>query len=107
MFQSGALGWILGTWFAAIGFLIAYRILTGHIGLRGILTRGAAASGPQGGAGKFSPERAQLLVVTLGGLAAYVATALSQQQMPEFDSSVLAIFAFSHAVYLGGKAARR
>jgi len=106
MVSGSVLAWLLGSWFAAVAALIAYRILTGQISLGGVLARGGEPDAPAESR-KFSPERAQLLLVTLAGLASYVATALSQQRMPELDSSVLALFALSHAVYLGGKIARR
>jgi hypothetical protein len=104
--MSDVLSWLLGAWFAAVAFLVAYRFLTGQISLRGLLSR-AAGTTDSGGSGKFSPERAQLLVVTVGALAAYVSTALSEGRMPEVDGGVLTLFAVSHGVYLGGKITRR
>ena len=106
MLLSGTLAWLLGSWLALLAALVAYRLLTGSISLRGVLSRGGYAS-QEGEGGKFSPERAQLLMVTLGGLATYVTSALSEHQMPQVDNSFLVIFALSHAVYLSGKAARR
>ena len=92
------LGCFLAVWLAAVVILIAYRILTGRISLQGLFTM----DGDQ-----FSPERLQLILVTVGLLAAYAQQALGAGLMPPVSSVVIAVFAASHAVYLGGKVAGR
>jgi hypothetical protein len=105
MSQSAMLGGVLELWLVAVALLIVYRLVTVRASLRGLIRTGEAPSGSQGG--RFSPERLQLLVLTVGGLIAYAVTALSERRMPPVDEGVLALFAFSHAVYLGGKAWRK
>lgn len=89
---------ILIAWLSALALLIVYRVLTGKIALGGLLTMDGK---------RFSPERLQLLACTIAGLAAYASDALAEQKMPDLPSGALALFAASHAVYLGGKVAGR
>jgi len=81
-----------------LALLIAYRLLTGGISLNGLLTM----DGEQ-----FSPERAQLLVASVAGLLAYATATLSQGKFPEIPNSLLALFAASHFIYIGGKVSGR
>ena len=56
---------------------------------------------------QMSPARVQLLVMTLAGAWEYltlVFTDYPSHKMPEMPNSLMAVFAGSHAVYLGSKA---
>jgi hypothetical protein len=87
---------LIGGLSAAVA-IIAYHILCGQIFLNGLLTSDGS---------KFSPERIQLLLVTIGLLVTYVQKAVSSGTFPEVSAEMIAIFASSHALYLGGKIAR-
>jgi hypothetical protein len=95
---SDALRWFLTIWFSTLAGLIAFRILTGQIVLAGLLTMDGQ---------KFSPERLQLLIFTIAGLAAFAASALAQHKLPAIPEDLLVVFAASQSVFLGGKIAGR
>jgi hypothetical protein len=84
----------MAVWLAALTLLIGYRLLTGRIRLAGVLTADGSA---------FSPSRLQLLAVTVGGLATYATACLSAKQMLPVQGDLVALFAASHAIYLGPK----
>lgn len=87
----------LAAWLAATGLLVGYRLLTGQINLGGLLTVEGET---------FSPARLQLLVTTVSSLAAYATASLSAHAMVPIHNGLLAVFALSHASYLGPKAYR-
>lgn len=90
--------WFLEAWIAALATLIFYRILTGQISLNGLFTMDGD---------RFSPERLQLLLITIGILAWYVQDAISSNTMPKPSNDLLVILGASHLVYVGGKVAGR
>jgi hypothetical protein len=92
------LGCFLEAWLAALAALIFYRILTGQITLNGLFTMDGE---------RFSPERLQLLLITVGILAWYVQDALGSNAMPTPSNDLLVILGASHFVYIGGKVAGR
>jgi hypothetical protein len=98
MTPGQAFGWFLHAWMAAVVALVAFRLLTGRIALAGLLTQDGD---------KFSPERLQLLLATIGALVAYAAQALDARAMPADASELLILMAGSNALYLGGKFAGR
>jgi hypothetical protein len=84
----------LAIWFAAFGLIVGFGLLTGGIRLAGVLTVDGET---------FSPSRLQLLAVSVSGLAAYATACLSAQEMVPVPGDLIALFAASHAVYLGPK----
>jgi hypothetical protein len=95
---SQAFSWYFVAWLTAVAALILYRLLSGQIALDGLLTMDGQ---------RFSPERLQLLLVTLAALAIYAEEALANQKMPEVPDGLLPILVGSHVLYLGGKIAGR
>ncbi|MEA1647825.1 hypothetical protein UAJ10_02170 [Nitrospirillum sp. BR 11164] len=98
MLPSSVLAWVLVAWFFALTVIVLYRLLTGRIPVDGLLSDGSE---------RFSPARLQLLIMTIGGLVAYVTSALSTKNLPTIPDSLVGLFAASHAVYVGGKATGR
>jgi hypothetical protein len=92
------LSWVLAAWLVSVVMLIAYRILTGKISLRGLLTIDGD---------RFSPERLQLLLMTLGLLTIYVQDAVSSWSMRPASDELATVLAASQVLYLGGKFAER
>jgi len=86
--------YLLVVWASVLGALIAYRLLSGQINLAGVLTDGS----------DFSPARLQLLVSTVAALSAYVTASLSAHALVPIQNDLVALFALSHACYLGPKA---
>lgn len=81
--------------------IVAVRVLTGSINTRrllhGRLDRGRLY---------FSPERVQLLVLTLGVATQFVLAVLDAapaHRMPDVPTELLAVVGGSQAFYLGGK----
>jgi hypothetical protein len=100
---SQVLKWYMIGWLAAVAALVAYRILTGRIALDGLFTMDG---------NRFSPERMQLLLVTVGALAIYASEALAApvittKALPPVPEGLLAILTGSHVLYLGGKISGR
>jgi len=83
----------------ALFLLVASALLSGRINTRGLL------HGKKGdGRTYFSPERVQLLLVTLGMAFQYLLNVQKDpSHFPPIDSSWLTIFGGSHFVYLAGK----
>ena len=79
--------------------LVASSLLTGRINSQGLLqgTKGDRTT-------YFSPERVQLLLVTLGSAFQYILSVWKHPtSFPPVDASWLAILGGSNFVYLGGK----
>jgi len=85
----------LGVLFA----IVALRILTGGINIRGLLME-------KHGSRRLSPGRVQLLLLTLAAAFNYLNNVLSDPQggLPDVSSTWLYLLSGSHATYLGGKA---
>jgi hypothetical protein len=83
---------------AAYALVIAWKLYTGEISLRGLLQTGRQRS---------SPGRQQMLLFTLVVAGQYLASVWKNPgaaSLPSISPVVLAALAGSHAVYLGGKA---
>ena len=83
----------------ALTVLLAYRMLTRRINLRGLLGDGTDD-------GAVSPERVQLLVTTIAVSCNILRAALhgTTNALPEINTATLAIFGASSSVYAGVKA---
>jgi hypothetical protein len=92
------LEYFLQIWLAALAVVIAYRLLAGTISLNGLFSMDGV---------RFSPERLQLFLVTLLMAVGYAEESLRTMQMSPISNELVAIFAASHAAYLGGKTAGR
>src|SRR5205814_10692473 len=95
---SQAFKWFMLAWLSALAVLIAYRVLTGQIALQGLLTMDGQ---------RFSPERLQLLLLTVGALVIYAEEALANKKMPDVPDGLLTLLVGSHVLYLGGTIAGR
>lgn len=98
MLLGYALQWLIVFLMTAFGVRILYGLLIGEIALSGLLTMDG---------NRFSPERLQLILVTVAGVIAYVGSSVSAGTIVEIPDSLLVLFGVSHSVYLGGKVAGR
>ena len=93
----------------AIGGTVAVKLLTGEINMRGLFYgRITGKTGPE--AYYFSPERVQLLVLTIGAAFYYLTLVLSNpnpETFPPIPQSWPGIIGGSNLLYLGGKAYAR
>ena len=82
---------------SALAALLAYRMLTRRINLRGLLGDGT---------GGVSAERVQLLVTTVAVSVNILRTALhgTTNALPQINGATLTIFGASSSTYLGVKA---
>jgi hypothetical protein len=106
---AGFLKAFMAFWLASLGLLLGYRLLTGQINLAGVLAvkgHTAVKGDPTVKGHTFSPSRLQLLVATVSALAAYVTASLSAHEMVAVQNDWVALFALSHAAYIGPKAYR-
>ncbi len=99
---ADATSFVIAAFLAALAAGVGIRLLTG-----GINTRGLFHGRRRGGRAYFSPERVQLLAVTLWTAANYVTDALRVHSLPDVPPATLALLGGSHAIYLGGKAVAR
>jgi hypothetical protein len=78
----------------ALAAVLAWRMLTGAMQLRGLLRRKV-------GQGEVSPERVQLLVATVAVSARYLGAVLQSRDgsMPDLEPGWLYVFAGSSGVY--------
>lgn len=82
-----------------LALVVAYKILTGGINMRGLLDDKVS--------GALSPGRVQLLVSTVMGAGYYLMLAIAQApsgRLPDFPEEALLLVGGSQVVYLGGKA---
>ena len=83
----------------ALFAVVTIHLLTGQINMMGLMYR---ISG--GGTPYLSPERVQLLLITLGAAFQYLVAVLRNPSVfPDVNGAWLAVLGGSHAVYLGGK----
>lgn len=81
-----------------LALVVAYKMLTGRINMRGLLDDKAA--------GGLSPGRVQLLVLTLAGAGYYLLLTVENghpTEFPEVPQELLALVGGSNLVYLGSK----
>jgi hypothetical protein len=88
------LGSVALVWLFGLLALISVQILGGKISLSGLLSDDE---------GDFSPERAQLLVVTILGAFTFAEQSLSAQRMIEPSPYLLYGLGGSNAIYIVGK----
>ena len=91
----------------ALAATVIIQILTGAINTRSMLSGNVRGSTRKGG--QFSPQRLQLLVLTLGAALFYLTQLLEihSARFPEIDQNLVALMGGSNAIYLGGKAYNR
>jgi len=78
--------------------VVVYQLLTGHINTRGLLDD--KLTGRQ-----FSPERIQLLAITVGGALFYLIKVIGDPtHFPQLPRELVLAMGGSNALYLGGKA---
>ena len=84
---------------ALVGAIVAYRLLTRQISLKGLLIR-------KNGARAASPERIQLLLASIAMSANYLHSVFNSTtgNLPDIDPKWLYVFGGSSAVYAAGKA---
>jgi len=87
------------TFLYLLAAIIAYRLLTGKIVVRGLFLR-------KGGSNAASPERIQLLMTTLLVSANYLDSVArnTTNNMPDVDPKTLYVMGGSSGIYLAGKA---
>ena len=92
------LAYFIVAWTFSLTGLVFYRLVTGQIRLDGLLLAGD---------GGFSPERAQLLLTSLAGIAVFANQALASGAMPDPSAFVVGGLAGSQALYVVGKYVRQ
>ena len=98
-FLVNLISWEVIVFLFALLTMVVSSLLTGRINTQGLLC------GTKGdGTTYFSPERVQLLLITLGSALQYtISVWKNPTSFPPVDASWLAILGGSHFVYLGGK----
>ena len=82
--------------------IVMYRLLTGAINVRGMLR----SKNPRGKA-VYSPERVQLLVITIAAALYLIGAVISSgKEFPTLPNEFAFALLGSHGIYLGGKAVR-
>ncbi|MDE0852997.1 MAG: hypothetical protein OSA97_01060 [Nevskia sp.] len=93
------------TFVGGLAALTAWQLLSGQINTRWLLY-GRTGTGTQ----YLSPERIQLLAITVGTLGTYLLDVLNNPHrgaLPDVPQSLLATFGASNLAYLAGKAVAR
>jgi hypothetical protein len=101
--------WELGLLLIGLGATVAVKLLNGDINTRGLLY-GRISGRPAANAQYFSPERVQLLAITIMGALHYLTLVLTNPNpgtFPPIPQSLSAIVGGSNVLYLGGKAYAR
>jgi len=99
--------WEIALFLAALAAAVAAQLLNGQINTTRMLY--GRISGPPGAPPRyyFSPERVQLLIITLGAAIHYLGLVLTNPTpgiFPAVPETVAAVVGGSNALYLGGKA---
>jgi hypothetical protein len=108
-FLAAAIKWQIEIFILVLAGLIAVKVLTGEINTSGLLY-GRISGRKRGQDRYFSPERVQLLVLTIGASLYYLGLVLDNPNpgtFPELPESWPAAVGGSNAIYLGGKAYAR
>lgn len=94
----------LEMWGFGIGLMgaVLYQMVTGGINLEGLLRSKSRATGD---AGRISPPRVQLLMLSMAAAFGYVALLpdAAPGSLPEVPTELLLLFGGSASIYLGGK----
>lgn len=104
MTPAAVTGWVITVWLAALAAIIGFRLLNGQISMVGLLR---TATGQP-----VDPERVQLLMGTLFGVAYYAGICMQRVTtdptlgLPNVPDTVLILLAGSQSLYLGGKITR-
>jgi hypothetical protein len=104
---SDVLFWPCRILLGALTAVVAHQLITGRINTKGLF-HGRRGDGSQ----YFSPERVQLLMITLAGAARYLSLVMAHPacapgqtcSLPDFPTEWLQMVGGSHAVYLTRKA---
>lgn len=94
--------WEIAVFLAVLGVLVAWKLLTGGITTRGLLSTGRD--------GVHSPARVQLLLSTIGGAFWYLGLVASNPdpaRLPDVPNTLLLGMGLSHIGYLAAKGADR
>jgi len=99
--------WEIALFLAALAAAVAVQLLNGQINTKRMLY-GRVAGPPEAPRRYyFSPERVQLLAITLGAAVHYLGLVLTNPTpgtFPAVPEAVAAVVGGSNALYLGGKA---
>ncbi len=101
--------WEVIVFLGALAGVVAVQMLTGQINTSGLLY-GHISGRRRGEDEYFSPERVQLLVLTLGAAFYYLSEVLNNPNtgtFPPLPESWVALLGGSHLVFLGGKSYAR
>ncbi len=91
-------------WIGALTVVITLALLNGDINMRGVLEKK-----PLTRAGELSPERVQLMVITIAAAATYLTKLPSwtdATKLPELDTAWLTAASVSNGIYMIGKGLR-
>ncbi|MGA7202030.1 MAG: hypothetical protein WBX26_09380 [Candidatus Cybelea sp.] len=97
--------WVIGGFSVALGGLVVTKLLNGTINTQYLLYGIRKDGTPY-----FSPERVQLMAVTLCRALNYPLTVLNNphvQSLPDVNNQTLGVLAGSQMLCLGGKASSR
>ena len=101
--------WEIQIFLFALAALMAVKLLSGEMNTRGLL-HGQITRRKKIQDRYFSPERAQLLIFTIGAAFYYLTLVLNNPHpgtFPEIPQSWPQLLGGSNAIYLGGKAYAR
>ena len=102
MSPADALDWAYRLLVGSLAAVVGLQILNGRINTKGLF-QGQRGDGSQ----YFSPERIQLLMVTVAAAAKYAASVMANPHasaLPDVPPEWLQLMGGSHAVYLARKA---
>ena len=80
---------------ASLAAIVGYRLLTGRINTKGLLTDKVTH--------EFSPGRLQMLIATALVAIYFIVQVLETEKMPQLPQEFLLALGGSHLLYLGGK----
>jgi hypothetical protein len=107
---SSMIKWELGVFLLALGGIVLVQLLTGSINTHNLLCGRIAGPSRKQDRHYFSPERVQLLILTLAAALNYLELVFTNSQpgkFPEVPQIWPAIVGGSNFIYLGGKAYTR
>jgi hypothetical protein len=101
--------WEILIFLLALAGIVLVQLLTGQINTRYLLY-GTVSGRKQNGGRYFSPERVQLLVLTISAAIYYLTqlmTSAPSGEFPKVPETLVVAMGGSNAIYLGGKAYAR